>query len=223
VLLQQFDQQFKKFGLGGSSDRFYGDSYRRSTEHHEQQIISIVTYDRAEGLELDAPFISVRLDQVEELIAEFEPRSPLIESKDIAQRATIGFRLEPEGLLGIFRKSWMLNSEQDAVKAADQFVPHVMKHAIPYWQKFSDPAEVLKLLVEATQSSRVFLGTPAMISKRAIALGLILGGAEKAREIADLKLSTVKGAAAKREVVEWIERVFTARSPQTSTDLPKST
>ncbi len=206
VLLRELDGRFGELGFNRSSDKFYGDRYDRPIRGGRQSV-SLTVYPRKGYLELDLPSISIRFDEVEELVAKFDGPHPLVTPKDIAARATLGTRLEPNNALAVFRKTWVLTEEQDAKRAAEEFVQHVVEKAGPFWEHFSNPAEVLKVLSGDIEDARRYAGTDALAAKNAIALGMIIGGRDKAREIADAKLTTLKGEAL-NEVKGWVERAL---------------
>lgn len=207
ALLRELDSRFGKVGLHRGPDKTELDRYYRSVPGGKHSI-DLAVYMRRGSIELDAPYISVQLSAVEEFVARFEDPHPLAKPEDVAVRPTLGFRMEPKNFLAVFRKSWMVLNERDAAIAAEEFVPKVMKKAGPFWERFSDPAEVLRELLKGSEGSPEYsAGTPAMTAEKAVALALILLGPAKAREIAEAKLAVLKGEAAD-EVKRWVEKAL---------------
>jgi hypothetical protein len=206
-LLRELDIRFERLDFFSRHNRVDGDRYDRFFDDMRQSIAPSI-YLREESVELDTPYISIRLNSVEDLVGKLEDPHPLITTKDIAARSTVGFRLEPGAFLAAFRKSWIIVREADTAKAAEGYVARVMRGAGPFWERFSSSAEILKVLSGVSKESDKYgAGTPAMTAQRAIALGLLLGGPEKAREIADFQLSMLKGEA-HDEVRRSLERAL---------------
>jgi hypothetical protein len=127
--------------------------------------------------------------------------------KDIAARSTVGTRPDCKEFLAIFRKPWVLAEEQEAARVAEEFVQRVVEKAVPFWKRFANPTEVLRLLSGNLEDARRYAGTDEFAAKRAIALGIILCGSRKAREITDAVLSKLKGQALD-EVKCWAEKAL---------------
>jgi hypothetical protein len=186
VLLKELDGGFGRFGFARFSDKFHGDEYCRPTPDGRQSI-SLTLYPGKTCLELDAPQVGVRFDRVEELVAKFEEPHPSITAKNIAGRTTASTSLK------VFNTRQILKNEQDAARAAVEFVPRAMKGASAFWEQFSSPAEMLKLFSVHLDRTGEYSVIDMMRAERAIAAAIILGERGKAREIADMAQSRLQG------------------------------
>ena len=143
---------------------------------------------------MDSPLASLHLDAVEEYLFRFEiPRTVAITPSDVQTRATIGFRVEPTGLAGIFRKTWIMYDDATAIEAARDFVPRIMSKANPFWERFSDQREILKMLRADSEEGRNYGGPDHFRAKKAVALTFLLDGKEAARKFAEAKLLILRG------------------------------
>jgi hypothetical protein len=78
---------------------------------------------------------------------------------------------------------------------------------LPFGCVISDSAHVLQMFSRNDEESRFLGGSDNFRAKEAIALVMILHGARVAREIADAKLSSLRGEALE-EVKQWTSRLF---------------
>jgi hypothetical protein len=150
--------------------------------------------NRGEAIELDSPYVAVRLDAVEDFVSRFEPPPPVpLRAVDLQARSTIGFRLEPKGIAAVFRKSWLMLEDSEAAKIATEFVAHVMSKAVPFWDRFSDAREVLRMLSRDDEESRIYGGPDHFRAEKAVGLALLLEGTDAARKLAEKKKSALRG------------------------------
>src|SRR5215510_7806170 len=138
-LLIELDTRFRDTGFNRRNDKFHGETYARA-EKGRRQSVHLAIYDGGNYIELDSPFIAIRINEVEELVARFEEPHPLLTPSDVRARSTLGFRREPRGFLAVFRKTWKIRNEREAVDVAPKFVSRVMHKANPFWLRFSDHA-----------------------------------------------------------------------------------
>lgn len=204
LLLRELDGRFADLGFSRWSHKFYGDRYDRPIVDGRQ---SVAIEGRLQHgyFELDTGFISIHIEKVEQLVAKFEEPTPLIAPEDVSVRPTIGIRADLEGFAAVFRKSWLIKNEHDAAEAAEHFVARVMDKAVPFWERFSNLSEVLKVLSGTPQDARKYSLPDEMTTKRAIVLAFVIDGPERARRLADAKLSVLEEKTSK-ELKPWLAR-----------------
>ena len=206
LLLRELDVRFGALGFSRQSHSFHGDHYDRHIADGRQSI-AIEGYKRREYFELGTAFVSIHIETVERLVARFEETSPLIRPEDVTFRPTVGIRLDPSWT---FARSWKptcIKAEQDAIEAAERFVPYVMSHATPFWVRFSTLEQIFDVLSGDLKQAREYSLPDYVTIERAIALAFVLGGTDRARHIADTKIPTLD-AKTSSEVRQWTDRAF---------------
>ena len=213
-LLEELDPRLQKVGFARWSDKsgFYGDRYHR-WQNSMRQSISPSIIAEGEFLEFGVGQIGLRLDGVEELVRKFEDPVPaaLSSPDDNGVSSTIGLRLEPKGFLSILQHPRMLRNVEEVVKTAEGFVAFAMKKGQPFWDRFSNSEEVLKVLSGATDDSSDYTVSDVITTKRAIALSLILHGDERARSLAESRDAVLRERGrikTANEIKRWADKAL---------------
>ena len=114
--------------------------------------------------------------------------------------------MEPGGFLAVFRKTWKIRNEREAVDVAPKFVSSVIHKGNPFWLRFSDHAEVFEMLLR-DEESRDLSGPDGSRAKKAIALAMILHGAERTHRVVEAKLRSIRQEKV-AETKSWASKLF---------------
>ena len=206
MALLELEVEFGHHGfiLWSDPEGFYGERFDRQITDVRQSVHPAINVVQ-KGVKFDSPYISVRLDQLENLIAQADRRDVQLRGNNASVRSTIGFHLKwKSGLFGAFRHCELLKTEKDIHKFAPMFVRHVMESAKPFWARFSDPDSVLKALFQNEREYEA--GTETMKLQKIIALQLLMHGTQRAREVAKERVKALISANRVKtgnEVARW--------------------
>jgi hypothetical protein len=203
--LEQLDAQLAELGFRRISDKFHGERYDRWADNVRHSI-SLGLIPREGCLEVESPFISVRFDAVEKLIAKFEDPHPLVKPSDVDVRSTVGKRLGSE-IGSRSHKHWKLQQDEDAVKCAGEIVSLIRGEGLSFWAQFSVPSESLRLLLGNDSKSRSAGGPDGTRAQKAIAMALLFDNPEEARRLATSQLSQLEGPEA-MQTSRWVDKLF---------------
>jgi len=201
--LLELDKSFADIDFGRVSDRFYGERYDRwlAAVRHSASFGLVV---RRDYLEVGVPFISVRFDVVEQLVAKFQEPHPLLKASDIEARSTV-----EESLSDLFGdETPRLNSEEQAIALVPKIFPIVHREGIAFWTRFSDPHEALRLLRGDDERARAAAGPDDIVAQKAVALSFVFVGKEEAERVAREKLAQLKDPATYRNTFRWVEKLL---------------
>ena len=194
MALQELEVEFGHHGfvLWSDPQGFYGERFDRQMPDVRQSVHPAINVLQ-KGVQFDSPYISVRLDQLEHLIAQADRIDVQLRGNDASVRSTIGFHLKwNSGLFRAFRDCELLKTEKQIHKFAPIFVRKVMESAKQFWARFSDAESVLKALL---QNEREYeSGTETMKLQKIIALELLMHGTERAREVAKERVNALINA-----------------------------
>jgi len=130
AFLNALDLEFRKFNP--ELRRTTGDLYQWASPLG-RLAIAVASVGQAQGLELDAPFASIRLEETEEFVARFEERPEWLTESDwaegVADRSTLGIRITRNPSWWLWEGSWSLHSEEDAAKVAHSYARKVYPRA----------------------------------------------------------------------------------------------
>lgn len=183
-----------------------------------QQVLGIRIEPYLDDLEAEIVNVSVRFNDVEDLVAKFEEPHPLIGPEDIAARSTLtaqisSNKLRPGGPLrgwgGENRRLWLIRSTDEIPSVASEIVDCVSKECEPTFAALSNADRALVLLSGDDAQSRSHSGPDAGRAKRSIALTFLRHGETGARELTKTKLARLKGEG-REEVKKWTDRLFRA-------------
>ncbi len=217
---RELDSRLKKFGFKRNRNSWlFGDYYREVAG--VQQVLGIRIEPYVDDLEAEIVNMSVRFNDVEDLVAKFEDPHPLIGPEDIAARSTLTAQLSSQkpgqsdplrGWGGETRKLWMVHSTDEIPSVASEVAASVSEECEQALAALSDRDRALVLLSGDDEQSRAYSGPDAARGKRSIALAYLQHGESSARELTRTKLARLKGEA-KDEVEKWADRLFRAEGP----------
>jgi hypothetical protein len=169
-----------------------------------------------DDLEAELVNVSVRLNDVEDLVAKFEEPHPLIGPDDIAARSTLTAQFSSNkpgatdplrGWGGESRKLWLIHSIGEMPSVASEIVACVSNECEPTLAALSNAERALVLLSGDDEQARSYSGPDTARAKRSIALAFLLHGEAAAREMMKMKLARLKGEG-RAEVETWADRLF---------------
>ncbi len=201
-VLRAIDAYLTPLGFQRVSNRFHGDRYYRD-DAGVRQCIHVSTVARGEALEAELPFISVRLNAVEEMVATLEDPHPLLTPADIAVRATLTVPTSSSG--GFVHKTWMIRSANDVAGAADQIANYAIEKGMPAFQVLSRSEQVLAVLAADDERARSYSAPDEVRAKKAVALAFLLHGQDAAKQIANAKLGRLRGEGLST-FTQWMDR-----------------
>lgn len=151
----------------------------------------------------------IRFHRVEELVARYEPRHPLITEEDIRSRSTLGKHLGYHWR-GLWQKSWTLRSREDAPETAQKMVAYILKEGMPFFEKYSNMEKAFGVLAKDDEEANDYMVFDDVRAKSAIGLAYLLYGPERARETAERKLAWLKMRphADRASVEEFVRRLL---------------
>jgi hypothetical protein len=180
--------------------------YRRAVTGGSQQI-TFPTYSRWGRLEVYCPHVALHLDAVEEFVVRFEVPGPVPQKpRDIEMRSTLGLRLVKWSLIGLIERTWIISDESKAPKIARQLAPWVISKGTSFWEQFSDDRKLLRILSGDGKEFRRY-GLDRVRAQRAVALTFLLDGKEAASNVAEAKLSVLRGDH-HAEFKDWMHRAL---------------
>lgn len=189
-LLRAIDAYLTPLGFQRASNRFHGDRYYRDGEG-VRQCIHVSASGRGEILEAELPYISVRYNAVEEMVAALEDPHPLLTPADIAVRATLTVPTSSSG--GFVRKTWMIRSGDDIARVADQIANQAIEKGVPAFQTLSNAEQALAILSADDDRARSYSAPDEVRAKKAVTLTFLLHGREAAQKVADAKIGRLRG------------------------------
>jgi hypothetical protein len=195
--LSELDVLWKDHGFTRFSSSSDGDRYDRPSTLGMQSIaISFLKTKTRTGLILLPPYVSLRIDAVEEIIARFEEDHPLRDAASIQQRSTIGVRLKDHSLLKLLGLRWVIWDDSSCAKVSVQFSKEVLTAAMSIWKKYDS----LQAIVENLGKGSTFIQ-----AERAVALNSLLHGKNEALSLGRRLLSSSSNQSA-AELGPWLER-----------------
>lgn len=189
-LLRAVDAYLTPLGFQRVSNRFHGDRYYRDDEG-VRQCIHVSAVARGEAIEAELPYISVRFNTVEDMVAALEDPHPLLTPADIAVRATLTVPTSSSG--GFVRKTWMIRSTDDIAGVADQIANQAIEKGVPAFQTLSNAEHALAVLSADDARARSYSAPDEVRAKKAVALAFLLHGREAAQGVADAKMGRLRG------------------------------
>ncbi len=182
-LMRELDTLLAVAAFHRVRDRFYGDRYcRESTGVRHGLGIGGRPYIQA--LEAAVGNVSVRFHNVEALVAKLEDPHPLIDARAIAVRSTLSVQVDesipgPGDPLrrwgGTARKLWLIRSQEEIPGAAAQIAAFALSRDDEEARSYSRPDEVRAM--------------------KAITFAFVLHGESAAKQLAEAKLSRMRGEA----------------------------
>ena len=207
-LLKELDRRFGEQGFIRSSDRFYGHRYDRATPDGRQSI-ALAFHMRQRALVLDPAFASVRLDEEEREVFQFEQKSELVNEHDALQRGTVGKRLDKFELLKTASGRYAIATPDDCQTAGEKYPTEMLKEAERFWEIVPTPEAILARLTDVPGEASKYAGTDFFAATRAIVLTRMIHGEAQARLFADRVLSRFSGNP-RLELSQWMMRAFDA-------------
>ena len=214
---RELDSRLQPLGFERSRISWLCGDYSREVAGVQQVIgVRIETY--VDDLEAEIVNASVRLNDVEDLVARFEEPHPLIGPEDIAARPTLTAQIfsnkpgatDPlRGWGGDNRKLWRIRSSDEISSVASEVVACVSKECEPTLAALSNADRALVLLSGDDEQARSYSAPDAARAKRAIALAFLYHGESSARDLTRTKLARLKGDG-RAEVEQWADRLFRA-------------
>jgi hypothetical protein len=126
----------------------------KQTAMKDQLRIHLSTVTHGDVLEAELPYISVRFNAVEEMVATLEDPHPLLTPADIAVRATLTVPTSSSG--GFVRKTWVIRSPDDVTSAAEQIATQAIEKGIPVFETLSNAEQALAILSADNERSRSY-------------------------------------------------------------------
>ena len=212
-LLRSLDAYLTPLEFHRVSDRFYGDRYCRD-DARVRLCVHVSTRARDEALEAELPYISVRFNAVEDMVASLEESHPLTTPAGIAARATLTVPTSSWG--GFFRKTWVIRSQDDLANITDQIATYAMEKGLPVFETLSNPEQALRVLAADDETARSYAGPEDVRAKKAVALAFLVHGQEAAKQIGIEKSARLTGEGLSTFTL-WMERLlrsFSAATPQ---------
>ncbi len=123
--------------------------------------------------------VAIRFDEVEHIAVS---DSPLLNAKDRAATFTLGVELG--NLVDGRQRRWTLRSAANVADVAQDIVKIIRDFGLPYLERFSDLETALALLSGSGREAWLHSPFHEPRYRRAIALALLLGKEERAKEIA---------------------------------------
>ena len=202
-LMRELDTLLAVAAFHRVRDRFYGDRYcRESTGVRHGLGIGGRPYIQA--LEAAVGNVSVRFHNVEALVAKLEDPHPLIDARAIAVRSTLSVQVDesipgPGDPLrrwgGTARKLWLIRSQEEIPGAAAQIAAFAIEKGEPIFATLSDPERALEILSRDDEEARSYSGPDEVRAMKAITFAFVLHGESAAKQLAEAKLSRMRGEA----------------------------
>jgi len=214
-LLRVVDAYLTPLGFQRVSNRFHGDRYYRE-DAGVRQCIHVSAVARGDVLEAELPYISVRFNAVEEMVATLEDPHPLLTPADVAVRATLTVPTSSSG--GFVRKKWMIRSADDVAGAADQIANYAIEKGMPAFQALSSSEQALAILSADDERARSYSAPDEVRAEKAVSLAFLLHGQDAAKQIANAKLGRLRGEGLST-FTHWMDRFLQSSvKEQGSTD-----
>ncbi len=154
---------------------------------------------------LDAAYVSVTLDEVQEVVARYEEANALAKPGDVEWRTTIGRRLEHGDIVRTFTRRWAVSNEDDCVRVAADFAKETIRGAESFWSMVDTPERILAKLSASPAEVREFAAPDYSAAERAVVLCKLLYGTEKSKNLARERLDSLSDIS-KRELSNWLSR-----------------
>lgn len=203
-VLDQLDQIFGQHGLERISDKFYGHRYDRPFPGGRRSI-AINWHIRKSALVIDPPYVSVTIDEVEQIVGRYEEEHILRTPTDVAQRPTIGCRLDGGELMKTFIGKWVVSTEDDCARVAASYASETLRKSEIFWRTVPTPESILVRLSGDPVEVRTYALPDHVAAERAIVLSKLLHGCDASHALARERLSRLSGNS-KEELSAWLSR-----------------
>jgi hypothetical protein len=184
------DTYLTPLGFRRVSNRFHGDRYYRD-DAGVRHGLHLSTVARGEALEAELPYVTVRFNAVEEMVAALEDPHPLVTPADVAVRATL--TVPTSSGWGFVRKTWTVRGADDATDSAEQIATLVIEKGVPVLRTLSDAEQALSILSADDERARSYSAPDEVRAEKAVALAFLQQGQEAAKQLAASKLVRLRG------------------------------
>jgi hypothetical protein len=203
-MIARLDEIFGLNGFVRFSDKFYGHRYDRPFPGGRRSV-AVNWHLRKPDLVLDPPYVSVAIVEVQEIVAQFEEESVLVTPADVAQRSTIGLRLDRGEILKTLSGKWAVSHVDDCARVAADYAAQTLRDADLFWSTVATPESILDKLTADPKKVRAFAAPDHSAAERAIVLCKLLHGSDKSQVLARDRLSRLSGSS-KEELSAWLSR-----------------
>jgi hypothetical protein len=208
-------ETLEPLGFTLTRDPFYGISFVRELTS-VRHFLDIDIAKKGSGAEVRNLFAGIRFKDVESLIAKFETYPSFVSERDLERRRTVGLHLgwSPDGFK---RRTWGISDSASIQKAAGQVLTLISDAGLPFFDRYSDPDEALKVLCSDDKNTAHLAAAGLIGAKGAIALTMLIRGPAEAELVKENKLKLLKERNNDdyAELLEWAAKLF-AQAKETS-------
>lgn len=156
---------------------------------------------------------SVRFHSLEDLKDRLCP-DPLVPEEDRLRRATLGKDLGSH-MRGFWQKNWKLTDKDQVPETAAKIANYLARKGLPFLEEYSDKSRALEILSRDDNAAKDVMVFDDERAKNAIGLAYLMYGADRARQVANVKLTWLRNRphADREGVARWVEKLLSSEAP----------